>query len=321
MKRLIWLITSLFILTGCSFYEDIPCISYTTSKGIIKEKHTFFLLEYQVYFMPAGIARFPDGGIPDYKVDKIFLISCNHQNKKLSVIKELNTGKYDPIDVKGMHPEKHKNNFYISLSYYLNGSYDLHSGIFLFDEQDSLKFLLEGRYPKFSSDGQMAYLKDSKPYLQNSEKPLFETPPVYLFKWKDKNTLIFKPRTRKSDSIVEYKLETGKKIIHKNQKYVDSPTLSISDTREYFDGIFYPPAAGLPDPFQYFKSSKKRLLSILINKQEEGNKYLKNAILGKMLEEEAFQAIQTVGEKTEDKHVKRMIKNLLEKDKLSKQKK
>jgi|GEM_PF-4157975 len=306
MKRLIWLITFLAILTSCSFYEDIPNIRYTTSEGIIKEDKTYFFLEYKIYFKPKGIARFPDGGISNYKVDKIFLISRNHQNKKLSVIKEV-TGIYDPLSVKGMHPEKHKNNFYISLSYYLNGSYDLHSGIFIFDEQDSLKLLHEGRQPRFSPAGQMAYLKDSKPYLQGSEKPLFENPPVYRYKWKDKNTLIFKPRGRKSDSIIEYKLKSGKKIIHQNQNYVDSSTLSITDTRKYFDDILYPPAAGLPDPFQYFKSSKKRLLSILVNKQEEGNKYLKNAILGKIIEDKAFETLKKVKKKTEDEYVKRMI--------------
>ena len=308
MKRFICLITFLAILTSCSFYEDIPNIRYTTSEGIIKEDKTYFFLEYKIYFKPKGIARFPDGGISNYKVDKIFLVSRNHQNKKLSVIKEV-TGKYYPLSVKGMHPAKHKNNFYISLSYYLNGSYDLHRGIFLFEEQDSLIFLHEGRHPRFSPAGQMAYLKDSKPYLQGSEKPLFENPPVYRYKWKDKNTLIFKPRGRKSDSIIEYNLKKQIKLIHRNKKYTDSSSVSISDTKDYFEEILYPPAAGLPDPFQYFKSSKKRLLKILVNKQEEGNRYLKNAILGKMIDDQAFETIKTLEAKTKDPHVKEAIRD------------
>ncbi len=306
MKK--WVVISIisFFSAGCQLYQDIPAISYTTSQGMVKGGQICFFLDYQVYFPASGVARFPDGGIPDYAVEKIFLLSYNQTSERLSVIQEINPVKYMLTNVKFFHVDSHEGRFFLSLLYSSEGRHELHRGIFRLDNT-GLNFIASGRAAKISPAGQMAYLKEGKVYLRNSDEPLFDHPPIHRFSWQDEKTLLLKPRSGKSDSLLQYTID-DQKLKSAEEKSADlwPETASISETRSYFDGVFYPPSAGLPDPFRFFNSDSDRLFQILI--AEEKNQNLKNAILGKIIFENRTGRLKSIEARTKDEYVKEVIR-------------
>ena len=91
------------VLTSCRMYSKFPKISILTSKGIEINDEIFFLMRYEVYRRPEGIAKFPDGGMPKDLVDEYYIAKYKKQyedpNKNLSLIYKLNINKGSLIDL------------------------------------------------------------------------------------------------------------------------------------------------------------------------------------------------------------------------------
>lgn len=95
MIRLFLFILLILAFNSCSSYEKVPNLVFKTSKGILGQGNSYFILRYYMYRAPRGLSRFPDGGHVKIIFDKYYLMKMN--TRGVTSVAEIDTSSFHKI--------------------------------------------------------------------------------------------------------------------------------------------------------------------------------------------------------------------------------
>jgi len=118
MKNIILVILLALSFVGCSTYKT-PYISINTSDGMLLNNDIYFLLNYEVFKRPKGLATIPDGGTVKELINDFYIIKYEKDEKLIKPVYPIIQTNAE-LKISTAKLSKKLNNIYFLIDYSIN---------------------------------------------------------------------------------------------------------------------------------------------------------------------------------------------------------
>lgn len=318
------------------FHKDIPNVGVKGLSGTVYEGKRYFVLLYVISYPPKGVATFPDGGMPRYELQRMYLLreeTGSDTSKKFT-----NLGEIEYPDLSFRNAELYSrivrrgNDVYVCTGFEKEGGkYDAWRSILKYNPDDKTfsEFIRDAWLPVLSPDGnRMLFRRESAVMMFDFATGRIEllVKDVGSMKWKDNENLYV--NVLKEDRLMAFNIKS-KKLTKTDiiKKKLDPMEFFSAENEirkrvinEIFSDFAFFEENGLPDPLPFLRGSKRdgRLAELAAG---EAGRYLRLAITAKFLREkkrgridEMLTAMDKYCEKTIKKGQNHVIADMIRSD-------